>query len=74
VLPARPLPQPAPLEPRVLAAAAAGGFVAGAATLVAARAVSSRRRSRRGLRRRGEQLPETIMSRSFLVNIHLLDR
>ena len=86
--PVRPLPLPAqergsalPVlreEVRTAALAAAGGVLAGAATVAAVRAVSaagsrSRARSpRRGGRRR--ERVNVVASRSFLVDVHLLDR
>jgi hypothetical protein len=82
--PVRRLPSPAPEaalpvlrgEVKSAALAAAGGVLAGAATVAAVRAVSAvgsrgsmtRRLSRR--RRPGK----VIASRSFLVDVHLLDR
>jgi hypothetical protein len=83
--PVRRLPSPAPEEGALpvlrgevksAALAAAGGVLAGAATVAAVRAVSavgsrgsvSRRLTRR--RRPGK----VIASRSFLVDVHLLDR
>jgi hypothetical protein len=82
--PVRRLPSPAPEpalpalrgEVKSAALAAAGGVLAGAATVAAVRAVSavgsrgsvSRRLTRR--RRPGK----VIASRSFLVDVHLLDR
>lgn len=70
----------APLKTEVTTAAlaVAGGALAGAATVAAVRAVGgaatgSRRRSRRRLRRRPKS-SEVVASRSFLVDIHLLDR
>jgi len=64
-------------EVRTAAIAAAGGVLAGAATVAAVRAVSSvgsksgspRRRSRPRERR-----ANVLASRSFLIDVHLLDR
>ncbi len=65
-------------EVRTAAIAAAGGVLAGAATVAAVRAVSAvgrGKRSRSGLRRRESGgLPNVIASRSFLIDVHLLDR
>jgi hypothetical protein len=65
-------------EVRTAAIAAAGGLIAGAATVAAVRAVSaaSGRGQSRGLRRRRrhEQPVKVLASRSFLVDVHLLDR
>ena len=80
---APPLPQryeqsavPALREVRTAAIAAAGGALAGAATVAAMRAVSNSGTKRIG-RRRGRRLerPANVLaSRSFLVDVHLLDR
>ena len=64
-------------EVRTAAIAAAGGLVAGAATVAAARvlrssAVARRQRPRRLLRRR-QVPPSIIASRSFMVDVHILD-
>ena len=63
-------------EVGTVAMAAAGGLVAGAATVVAMRAAKSvaqpRRRSVR--RRAKDSLPGVVASRSFLIDVHLLDR
>ncbi len=79
-----PLPYEEPQAPalrtevRTAAIAAAGGVIAGAATVAAVRAVSAvgsragsspRRRSRRR-----ERPAKVLASRSFLVDVHLLDR
>jgi hypothetical protein len=64
-------------EVRTAAIAAAGGLIAGAATVAAVRAVSaaSGRGQSRGLRRRRQERPVKVLaSRSFLVDVHLLDR
>jgi hypothetical protein len=63
-------------EVRTAAIAAAGGLVAGAATVAAARvlrssAVARRQRPRRLRRRQGP--PSIIASRSFMVDVHILD-
>ena len=81
---ARPLPErarnadltPWRGEVRTVAIAAAGGIVAGAATVVAVRATRAAvQQPRRRLRRRPrERMPGVIASRSFLVDVHLLDR
>jgi hypothetical protein len=81
----RRLPGPAPeasfpvLRPEVKSAAlaAAGGVLAGAATVAAVRAVSavgSRASASRRLTRRRRPAGKVIASRSFLVDVHLLDR
>ena len=68
----------APLRGEVgtVAAAAAGGIVAGMATVavmrVAKAASAPRKRSAR--RSRKDALPGVIASRSFLIDVHLLDR
>jgi hypothetical protein len=83
--PVRRLPSPAPeaslpaLRPEVKSAAiaAAGGVLAGAATVAAVRAVSavgSRASAQRRLARRRRPAGKVIASRSFLVDVHLLDR
>ena len=85
VAPVRRLPSAAPeaalpvLRPEVkgVAIAAAGGVLAGAATVAAVRAVSavgSRAGSSRRLTRRRRPAGKVIASRSFLVDVHLLDR
>jgi hypothetical protein len=80
---ARPLPEraaPTAVGPwrgevRTVAIAAAGGIVAGAATVAVARATRAAVQPRRRLRRRArERMPGVIASRSFLVDVHLLDR
>lgn len=63
-------------EARTAAIAAAGGVIAGAATVAAVRAVGAvagRKRGRRPSLRR-ERAAKVIASRSFLVDVHLLDR
>jgi hypothetical protein len=74
-------PQPHALvlrgEVKTAAIAAAGGVLAGAATVAAVRAVSavgSRASSSRRLTRRRRPAGKVIASRSFLVDVHLLDR
>jgi hypothetical protein len=64
-------------EVGTVAIAAAGGLVAGAATVVAVRAARSvAHPRRRPLRRRRSKdgLPGVLASRSFLIDVHLLDR
>jgi hypothetical protein len=62
-------------EARTAAIAAAGGLVAGAATVVLARATrggSSRKPTRRS--RSKDRPVKVLASRSFLVDVHLIDR
>jgi hypothetical protein len=61
-------------EVRTAALAAAGGLVAGAATAVVVRASrgGSRKPARRSARKEGPL--KVIASRSFLVDVHLVDR
>lgn len=62
-------------EARTAAIAAAGGVIAGAATVAAVRAVGAaagRKKSPRRLSRR--ERPNVVVSRSFLVDVHLLGR
>jgi hypothetical protein len=85
VSPVRPLPQAVPEsqspalfgEVKTAAVAVAGGVLAGAATVAAVRvvgsAVSSRGSGPRRLSRR-RRPGKVIASRSFLVDVHLLDR
>jgi hypothetical protein len=65
-------------EVRSAAIAAAGGVLAGAATVAAVRvvgsAVGSRGSGSRRLTRRRRPAGKVIASRSFLVDVHLLDR
>jgi hypothetical protein len=65
-------------EVRTAAIAAAGGVLAGAATVAAVRAVSAVGRSgSRSPRRRSrsrERRSNVLASRSFLIDVHLLDR
>jgi hypothetical protein len=71
VEPARPVSLPAAV------AAATGGFLLGVATFLLVRVLRRPRpvrlAGRRGLRRRGERLDVTA-TRSFLVDVHLLNR
>jgi hypothetical protein len=62
-------------EVRSAALAAAGGLVVGAATVVAVRAsrAASQARPRLG-RRSKERMPGVVASRSFLIDVHILDR
>jgi hypothetical protein len=81
---ARPLPAPVDRqtelsawkgEARTAALAAAGGLVAGAATVALARATrggSSRRPAKRS--RAKERPVKVLASRSFMVDVHLIDR
>jgi hypothetical protein len=62
-------------EARTAAIAAAGGLVAGAATVALARATragSSKKPARRG--RSKDRPVKVLASRSFLVDVHLIDR
>lgn len=65
-------------EVRTAALAAAGGVIAGAATVAAVRAVSGAGKSKRSrgglLRRDASRVPSVVASRSFLIDVHLLDR
>jgi len=64
-------------SPAVQAAAvAATGFVAGAATVALARRRAARRAApaRRRRKRNGTDLIDVVASRSFLVDVHLLNR
>jgi hypothetical protein len=56
------------------AAAAATGFVAGAATLALVRRRSARKQARASVRRRSPDGLPILGSRSFLIDIHLLDK
>ncbi len=67
ITPLRPAPLPMPVPQAV--AVAATSFLAGVVTIVLAR----RRSARKLARRRRRRLP-VLASRSFLVDIHLLDR
>jgi hypothetical protein len=63
-----------PAVPANATMAAAGGLIAGAAVLAAVRSAGRRlRRGRRGTRRPGE-VRRVIASRSFLVDVHLIER
>jgi hypothetical protein len=61
-------------------AVAATGFVAGAATVAIARrrairkAMPAAARKRKKAKNKGQELVEVVASRSFLVDIHLLNR
>jgi hypothetical protein len=63
-------------EIRVVAMAAASGIAAGAATVAAVTAVKARRERKRPTRliRRGGKPENVRATRSFLIDIHLLDR
>jgi hypothetical protein len=65
---------PNPLLPA--AAVAAGGFVAGAATIAVIRRHRARpsRRQRRKEQRVGNHFVDVVSSRSFLVDVHLVNR
>ena len=67
---------PSPLPTVQAAAVAATGFAAGAATIAVIRRRRSRPPSRRRRRkdRRAGPLGEVVSSRSFLVDVHLLNR
>jgi hypothetical protein len=66
------------LAPAAQAAAVAGAsFVAGVATVAAIKHARNRpvsRRQRRKAARRGAQVVEVVSTRSFLVDVHLLNR
>ena len=62
--------RPAQLPVTQAAAVAATGFVVGAATL----AVVRRRSTRRAFRRRKKERLPIVGTRSFLVDVHLIDR
>jgi len=80
----RPLPlrrSPAELdawrgEVKVVAMAAVGGVAVGAATVAAVKAVRNRAERKQPTRvlRRGRKRESVLASRSFLVDVHLLDR
>ena len=60
---------------RTAAIAAAGGIVVGAATVAAVRATRAAAAPKRRIARRGkEKMPGVVASRSFLIDVHLLDR
>jgi hypothetical protein len=75
----RPLPvkrasaQIEPVQVAGAALAAAGGIVAGAATVAAVRAARGGSR-RRPARKRSQRQAGVVASRSFLIDVHLLDR
>jgi tryptophan synthase alpha subunit len=60
---------------RTAAIAAAGGIVVGAATVAAVRATRAAAQPKRRLARKAkERMPGVVASRSFMIDIHLLDR
>jgi hypothetical protein len=63
-------------EIKTVAAAAAGGLAAGAVTVAAVNAVRSRAERRKPTRvlRRGGKNERVLASRSFLIDVHVLDR
>ena len=63
-------------EIRTVAVAAAGGIAAGAATVAVVNAVRSRVESKKPTRvlRRGGKAERVLASRSFLIDVHVLDR
>jgi hypothetical protein len=62
-------------EVRTAAIAAAGGLVVGAATVAAVRATRAAAVPRRRIGRRAkERMPGVVASRSFLIDVHVLDR
>jgi hypothetical protein len=62
-------------EARTAAIAAAGGLVAGAATVALARATRGGSSKRPAKRARAKERPMKVLaSRSFMVDVHLLDR
>jgi hypothetical protein len=62
-------------EARTAAIAAAGGIVAGAATVALARATRGGSSRRPAKRQRAKERPVKVLaSRSFLVDVHLIDR
>ena len=62
-------------EARTAAIAAAGGLVAGAATVALARATRGGSSKRPAKRARGKERPVKVLaSRSFIVDVHLIDR
>src|SRR5213592_3632970 len=65
---------PNPLLPA--AAVAAGGFVAGAATIAVIRRTRGRpsRRQRKKARRSATQIVDVSSTRSFLVDVHFINR
>ncbi len=63
-------------EVRTVAMAAAGGLAAGAATVAAVNAVRAHVERRKPTRvlRRGGKAERVLASRSFLIDVHVLDR
>lgn len=62
-------------EVRTAAIAAAGGIVVGAATVAAVRATRAAAQPKRKMSRRAkDKMPGVVASRSFLIDVHLLDR
>jgi hypothetical protein len=63
-------------EIKTVAVAAAGGLAAGAATVAAVNAVRALAESRKPTRvvRRGGKNERVLASRSFLIDVHVLDR
>lgn len=62
-------------EARTVAIAAAGGIVAGAATVALARVTRGGSTKRPAKRSKAKQRPVKVLaSRSFMVDVHLLDR
>jgi len=62
-------------EVRTAAIAAAGGIVVGAATVAAVRATRAvAQPKRKASRRPKDKMPGVVASRSFLIDVHLLDR
>jgi hypothetical protein len=62
-------------EARTAAIAAAGGLVAGAATVALARATRGNGSKRPAKRSKAKERPVKVLaSRSFMVDVHLLDR
>ncbi len=63
-------------EVRTVAVAAAGGIAAGAATVAAVRAVRTHLERKKPTRviRRGGKAERVLASRSFLIDVHVLDR
>ena len=62
-------------EARTAAIAAAGGIVAGAATVALARATRGGSSKRPAKRSKAKERPVKVLaSRSFMVDVHLLDR
>lgn len=64
-------------EIRTVAAAAAGGLAAGAATVAAVNAIKGKVAARRGptrVLRRGGREDQVLATRSFLIDVHILDR